>query len=146
MAKPPPAPRGVDAPPDDFALARPRDLHPVADIRLVITDIAKLTERIDNLIERVGDLKADGKETRDKLDGVKEDIAGFKGAIKVFGAIYTLALVVLGAFLAWYLRPDPAAPATAPVAPQTIAPQKEGAAEATPVVDPSPEGRRSLGR
>lgn len=96
----------------------PRDLHPVADIRLVITDVAKLTERIDNLIDRVSDLRTDGKETRDKLYDVKESIASFKGAMKVFGGLYALALVLVAAFLTWYLRPGPQLPAQPPRASQ----------------------------
>jgi hypothetical protein len=124
-------------PPSDFAQVPPRDLHPVADIRLVITDVAKLTERIDNLIQRVSELKTDGKETRDKLDNVKESIDSFKGGMKIVASLYALALVLVSAFFAWFLRP---APSTAPTQPTVLdrqnpgspAPNEKGAAEAAP--------------
>ena len=92
-------------------------------------ELGVLGAKIDGMRDDLGDLKTDGKETRDKLGGVKEDIASFKGAIKVFGLIYALALVLLGAFLAWYLRqpsqPSPPAPTMAvSPSPQPVAPQK----------------------
>jgi hypothetical protein len=100
MAKPPPtAPMHSVDTPQEFAQVAPRDLHPVADIRLVITDVAKLTERIDNLIERVGDLKADGKETRDRLFSIEKSISFVKGAMWVLGGLFTIALVVIGVLL-----------------------------------------------
>lgn len=119
----PRGPHGVDATPDAFAQVAPRDLHPVADIRLVITDVAKLSERIDNLIGRVSDLKADGKEAREKSDKMKESIDSFRGAMKVMGGIYAFALVLVAAFLAWFLKPVPAPVVAMPTAPLTAAPQ-----------------------
>jgi hypothetical protein len=160
VGKPPQKPpvRAVDAPPEDFAHVPPRDLHPVADIRLVITDVAKLAERMDALIatvekltpafekaldrqsvdvkERIADLKTDGGKTRDKLVDVEKDIARFEGSVRVFGKIYALALVIVAALLAWFLRPSPvpsAPPSPAATAAAEIeANTKNGAAEATP--------------
>ncbi len=128
MAKPPVI---ANVPPEDFAqVPPPRNLHPVADIRLVITDLAKLTERIDSLIEKVADLKADGRDTREKIVTVEKSIAGFEGSIKVFGRIYTLALVIVAALLAWLLRPAPQQPVAPALPPAPIAiPAQPGAAE-----------------
>lgn len=109
---PPKGSTGKDSPREEPQGNPVRDLHPVADIRLVIVDLAKLTERIDNLIERVGDLKVDGKETRDSLFEIKESIASFKGGMKVASALYALALVLVASFLAWFLRPDAPPPTT----------------------------------
>jgi hypothetical protein len=135
----PQGPKEVDAPPQEFAAVQPRDLHPVADIRLVITDVAKLTERIDNLIVRVGELRTDGKETRDKLDEVKDAVASFKGAMKIVASLYALALVLTGVFFTWYLKQSvlTQAPASQVVAAQSqeAAGQEKGGAEATPVAD-----------
>jgi hypothetical protein len=135
----------------------------VADIRLVIADVAKLEERIGGLTtaveklgpafekalekhaaevkERIGDIKTDAKETRDKLDLVRTDIATFKGAMRFAAAIYALGSAVFTALLVvlltWLLRPTtppqtPAQPAVA--APSQAAPAgpKNEAAAATP--------------
>jgi hypothetical protein len=105
-------------------------------------DLGVLGEKIDRLRDDFGELKTDAKENRNKLTEVKESIATFKGALIIIGGLYTLVLVILGAFLAWY-KPAPTAPistaAPAAVAPQQEVPsEKNGAAEATPVVDPVP--------
>lgn len=100
--------------------------------------LAFLIERVDNLIrasdkleasferaldkqavdtkERLNEIKSDVKETNTKLTDMKSSIDSFKGAMKVMGGIYALALIVVSAFLAWYLRPAPATPAP-PAAP-----------------------------
>lgn len=143
MAKPPRGPQGVDVPPNEFAQVAPRDLHPTSDIRFVMTEVAKLTTRVDGLVasfeklsptfekaidrhagdtkERFVELKSEAKETREKLQDVKESIATFKGAMKIFGGLYALALIVFGAFLTWYLRPAP-----------PTAPKNDGVATALP--------------
>lgn len=83
----------------------PRDLHPTSDIRFVMTEVAKLTERIDNLIERVGDMKGASKETSDKLVDIEKSIAFVKGAVWVFGIFFSIALVVIGVVLRHILSP-----------------------------------------
>jgi hypothetical protein len=135
----------------------PRDLHPVADIRLVITDVAKLEERINGLIvaveklaptfekaldkqsvdlkERIAELKSDGEKTRDKLVDVQKDVSGFEGSVRVFAKIYALALVLVAALLAWFLKPTPPPmpqPAVAAPSQATPAAPKNEAAAATP--------------
>lgn len=109
-------------------------------------DLGVLSEKIDRMREDFVESKSDGKETRGKLSEVKESIASFKGAMKVFGGLYALALVLMAAFLAWYLRPATPAPvASVTTAVQSSSPEKvglkEGAAEATPVVNAVPLGR-----
>jgi len=112
-----------------------------ADIPFLVAEIATLTERVGNLIDRVADLKADGKETRDKLDLVRTDIATFKGAMRLAAGIYALCSAVFTAllivFLTWLLRP--ATPPQAPPQPAAAAPSpavpsgpKNEAAAATP--------------
>lgn len=134
------------ATPVDFAQVEPDELFPTNNIRFVMWETAKLTERVDGLTkavdklgpafekaldkhaadikERISDVKADGKETSKKLGEVKESIDSFKGAMKVFGGIYALALVLVAAFLAWFLRP--VSPAPAPVSPSTVVPSQQG--------------------
>jgi hypothetical protein len=85
--------------PGELPQGSPRDLHPTSDIRFVITEVAKLTERIDNLIDRVGDLKSDGKETRDRLFSIEKSISFVKGAVWVLGGFFALSLVVIGVLL-----------------------------------------------
>lgn len=138
-----------DSSPQEFAQTTPRDLHPTSDIRFVMVEVSKLTERLDNLIstveklsptfekaldkhttdvkERLTDMKADSKETREKLGTMKESIDSFKGAMKVFAGIYALALLLGGVFLTWYLKPMPVAPAPVaaqqpPITNQSLAP------------------------
>ena len=141
----------------------PPDLYATSDIRFVMKEVAKLEERVDGLItaveklapafekaldkhaadvkERIGEVKADAKETRDKLDLVRTDIATFKGAMRFAAGIYALGSAVFTAllvvFLTWLLRPatpPPAPPQPAVVAPSQAAPPtlKNGAAAATP--------------
>lgn len=145
MAKSP-SPKGPTAVPQDFPAVAPRDLYDVSDIRFVMRETATLAERIEGLTkaieklgpafekaldkqaadtkERIADLKTDGKTTSAKLDTVKESIDSFKGAMKVFGGIYALALVLTAAFLTWYLRPVPAA--STPPAMTDVKPTKAG--------------------
>lgn len=123
-------PVSEDSSPQEFAQTTPRDLHSTSDIRFVMRETATLTERIEGLTkaidklgpslekaldkqaadlkERIADIKADSTKTSDKLETVKTSIDSFKGAMKVFGGLYALALVLTAAFLAWYLRPAPA--------------------------------------
>lgn len=139
-------PTPVDATPEDFAQGTPRDLHATSDIRFVMRETATLTERIEGLSkaidklgtsfeksldrhsadlkERLSELRTDHKETTTKLGVAKESIDSFKGAMKVFGGLYALALVLTAAFLAWYLRPTAVAPtASAPTAKPVVAVQ-----------------------
>lgn len=101
-----------------------------ADIPFLVAEIATLTERVGNLLDRVADLKADGKETRDKLDLVRTDIATFKGAIRFAAGIYALGSAVFTAllvvFLTWLLRP--AIPPQASHQPAAVAPSQAGPA------------------
>jgi hypothetical protein len=115
--------------PDDFPQVEPAELFPTNNIRFVISETAKLIERVDSLTraiekadnkseraldkhaaemkERFTDLKSEVKENAIKLSEVKSSIDSFKGAMKVLGGFYALALVLVAAFLAWYLRPIP---------------------------------------
>lgn len=113
-------------------------------------DLGVLGEKIDRMRDDFGEIKADNKETSLKLIEVQKSIASAEGALKVFGRIYALALVIVAALLAWFLRPYPP-PSTPPpneitgvssgTSRQLQRPQEEGAAEATPVVDENaPEG------
>lgn len=80
-------------------------------------DLGILGEKIDRMREDHADAKADGAKTRDKLADVEKSIASAQGALKVFGPLYALLLVVIAAFLAWFLRPVPVTPLSA-VTPQ----------------------------
>jgi hypothetical protein len=96
-------------------------------------ETAKLTERVEALTKSVDKLgpvfekalerhstdvkerftegKAENKETASKVDRLEASIDSFKGAIKVLGGLYALALVVAAGFLTWYLRSPPPIPA-----------------------------------
>ncbi len=138
------------ATPKDFAQVEPEELFPTNNIRFVMWETAKLTERVEGLTkaidklapafertfdkhaadmkERIADVKADAKATRDALGKVKESIDSFKGAMKVLGGIYALALVVVAGLLAWALRPP--SPPAAPVSAPAVAPTPQGSAPA----------------
>ncbi len=96
--------RGSEGAPQELPQGSPRDLHPTSDIRFVIVEVAKLTERIDHLIDRHSELKSDAKETHGKLIEIEKSISFVRGAIWVFGGIFALALVILGAVVAWKLH------------------------------------------
>lgn len=66
-------------------------------------DLGVLGEKIDRMRDDFGDLKSDGKETRDALSGVEKSIASAQGAMKVLSGLFALALVVIAAVLAWLL-------------------------------------------
>ena len=156
--------RGADqdqGAPRELPQGTPRDLHPTSDIRFVMTEVAALTERVNGLIttvdkltpafekaldkqsadvkERIADLKADGTKTRDKLVEVEKNISSFEGSVRVFGKIYALALVVVAALLAWFLKPvtppTAAADQTTSSLSDDAAPQENAVAEATSGVD-----------
>lgn len=144
--------RSGSALPRDFpAVEPPEELFPMTNIRFLMSETAKLIERVDGLVrsneklsasfdkamekhsadtkERLAEIKADIKEIVVKQGEMKETIDSFKGAVKVMNRIYALALVVMGAVLAWYLRPSSPAPSTpavvAPPAPAvTVTPPK----------------------
>src|SRR5438045_2809631 len=95
--------RSEEGEPRDEPRGPPRDLHPTSDIRFVIVEVSKLTERVDNLAqalaklpldldrtlekhaadvkERIGELKTDGKETRKDVHDIQKSISFVKGAI-----------------------------------------------------------------
>lgn len=122
-----PSPQKPASTPEDFPQVEPTELFPTNNIRFVIAETAKLIERVSALStsvdklgasfekaldkhsadmkERVTEVKADSKEISANLRELKGSIDSFKGAIKVLGGIYALALVLIAAFLAWYLRP-----------------------------------------
>lgn len=91
-----PSGTGQEAPPEEPQSSPPRDLYATSDIRFVMTEVAKFGERIDNLAERLADLKSDGKETRDRLLEIEKGISFVKGAMWVFGGLFAIALVVVG--------------------------------------------------
>ena len=97
--------------PTDEPRGQPRDLHPTSDIRFAITEIAKYGERVDNLATRIsdlksdlsdkiGDLKTDVSGADDRLDSIEKQISFVRGAMWVFGVLFTIALVVI-AVLEW---------------------------------------------
>ncbi len=77
----------------------PRDLYPTSDIRFVMMEVAKLTERLDHLIKNQDELKAGGRETRDRLFEIEKGISFVKGAMWVLGGLFALTLVVVGVIL-----------------------------------------------
>ena len=77
----------------------PRELHPTSDIRFVMIEVAKLTERIEHMVKKQDELKADGRETRDRLFEIEKGVSFVKGAMYVLGGLFTLALVVIGVLL-----------------------------------------------
>lgn len=89
--------------PEEQPQGQPRDLHPTSDIRFVMTEVATLTERISNLIDRVDGLKDDGKDAKTRLHEIEKSISFVKGAIWVFGALSGVALLILGVVLKKYL-------------------------------------------
>lgn len=66
-------------------------------------DLGILGEKIDRMRFDLGELKDDGKETRKGLLEVQRSISSARGAMKVLGGLFTVALVVFGAVLAWLL-------------------------------------------
>jgi hypothetical protein len=70
-------------------------------------DLGVFGEKIDRMRDDFAEAKSDGAKTRDKLGDVEKSIASANGALKVFGRLYALLLVVVAAFLAWFLRPTP---------------------------------------
>lgn len=91
--------RGKQGPPEDEPRGQPRELHPTSDIRFAITEIAKYGERVDNLADKISDLKAEIGKADDRLDSIEKGISFVKGAMWVFGGVFTLALVVIGVLL-----------------------------------------------
>lgn len=99
----------------------PRDLYATSDIRFVMIEVSKLTERVDNLAatvvklpgdlerilerhaldvkERIGELKTDVKETRTDVHDIQKSISFVKGVMWVFGGLFTIALVIIGVIL-----------------------------------------------
>jgi hypothetical protein len=132
-------PREATEVPRDFPDTEPQELHPTNNIRFVMWETAKLTERVESLTkaidslgpafekaldkhaldtkERIADLRTEVKDAGVKFGSMKEGIDSFKGAMKVYEGLYALALVFVAAFLAWYLRPEVAAPTATTASP-----------------------------
>lgn len=96
--------------PTDEPRGQPRDLYPVSDIRFAIIEISKYGERVDNLASKITDLKDDlGRridevkgevsEADGRLDNIEKQISFVRGAMWVFGVLFTIALVVMGVIL-----------------------------------------------
>lgn len=66
-----------------------------------MTEVAALAERVNHLIDRVGEMRTDAKESGDKLHEIEKSISFVRGAVWVFGGFYALALVIISAVLAW---------------------------------------------
>ena len=86
-------------PPTDEPRVTPRELHPTSDIRFAITEIAKYGERIDNLAEKIGDLRTEVGKADDRLDTIERGVSFVKGAMWVFGGLFALLLVAAGVLL-----------------------------------------------
>ena len=85
--------------PTDEPRGTPRDLHPTSDIRFAITEIAKYGERIDNLAEKIAEMKADVAGADGRLDQIEKGISFVKGAVWVFGGLFAITLVGFGVVL-----------------------------------------------
>lgn len=79
---------GSDQPPEEFAQATPRDLHPTSDIRFVMVETAKLSTLVERLISDVGTQES-------KIDNLRHQATYIKGALA--------ALVVAIGFFGWFL-------------------------------------------
>ena len=151
MAKRPSSQKPASTP-EDFPQVEPTELFPTNNIRFVIAETAKLIERVNALStsvdklgatfdksldkhsadmkERIAEVKTDNKESSANFRELKGSIDSFKGAIKVLGGIYALALVLIAAFLTWYLRPIPQG--ALPVSPTDLQPQPAFTPQAVP--------------
>lgn len=67
-------------------------------------DLGVLGEKIDRMRVDIGELKNDGKETRDQLVGVQKSISSAQGAMKILSGLFALALVIFAAVLAWMFK------------------------------------------
>jgi hypothetical protein len=85
VARRPPA---QDQKPEEFPQTTPRDLHPTSDIRFVMVEIAKLTTKVDRLIEDV-----DGQDK--KIELLMHQSTFIKGGIAV-------AVIAMGGF-GWFI-------------------------------------------
>jgi hypothetical protein len=116
LAKPPP--QKTASTPDDFPQVEPQELFPTNNIRFVISETAKLIERVDNLSkateklsgsfekalekhasdvrERISDVKSDVKESAGKIDALEKGVSFVKGAMWVLGGLFALAIVAVG--------------------------------------------------
>lgn len=117
LAKPPA--QKPSATPDDFPQVEPpEELFPTNNIRFVMWETAKLTERVEaltkaveklsssfektsekqtaDLKEKLADIKVDLKDTDTKVVSIEGKVNFVKGALWVFGGIFAVALVVLG--------------------------------------------------
>lgn len=116
MAKQPP--QATPATPEEFPQVEPQELFPSNNIRFVMWEVAKLTERVEaltkaiekvgpamekamdrhaaDLKEKVGDLKSDLKETDTKVVAIEGKVNFVRGAMWVFGGLFTIAIVILG--------------------------------------------------
>jgi hypothetical protein len=84
-------PQDQNTTPEEFPSVSPRELYPTSDIRFVIVEIAKLTTKVERLIE---DVNGHG----DKIDALRHQVTFVKGAMWVIGGIMTLVVLALG----WY--------------------------------------------
>ena len=69
-----------------------RDLYAVSDIRFVMLEIGKLTAQVERLIS---DVRTQGG----KLDEISHKISFVQGAMWVFGVVWAIGIVALGAYL-----------------------------------------------
>lgn len=104
-------------------VAPPQDLHPMADIRFVIVEVSKLTERIDQLI-------ADVKEHGTRLRTIETAVDRVKTGAYVAGVIFSLVGVVF-----WWAIGDKV---TLAVRSALTAPPVVIQAPAAPVIVPAP--------
>ena len=107
--------------PRDEPQGQPRDLHPTSDIRFVIVEVSKLEERVSGLTsaveklpssfekafdrhaadvkDQITELKSDSKEHRNNVHDIQKSISFVKGAMWVFGGLFTIALIIMGILL-----------------------------------------------
>ena len=74
---------------DDFAATQPHELHPMADIRLVIIEVSKLSTLVERLVTDVADMDK-------KVDKLRHQATYLK-------ACFAAAALALAA-LAWFVN------------------------------------------
>ncbi len=104
--------------PKDFPAVEPQELFPTNNIRFVISETAKLIERVDALTkvsekvgetldrsldkhtadvkERIAEVRADVKESAGKIADLEKGVSFVKGAMWVFGGLFAIAIAIFG--------------------------------------------------
>jgi len=114
LAKPPP--QKPDSTPEEFAEVEPHELFPTNNIRFVMWETARLTERVEGLTkaieslgtgldrsfdkhgaemkERLGEIKSDLRDNAGKIDKLEDQVSRVKGAMYAIGVIFTVLAAI----------------------------------------------------